>query len=117
MDPSKVQAILDCQPPSVTQVRQFMGLCGFPRKFIPNFVTIASPITDFTRGYSNLRSRNKQNKIREETSFSWNEAQDQPFVAALKKKYATHKLEFIALKWAISEKFSDYLRTPCHCIH
>jgi hypothetical protein len=25
------------------------------------------------------------------------------------KNYATHKLEFLALKWAISEKFADYL--------
>lgn len=25
------------------------------------------------------------------------------------KKYPAHKLEFLALKWAITEKFSDYL--------
>ena len=25
------------------------------------------------------------------------------------KNYPAHKLEFLALKWAISEKFNDYL--------
>ena len=34
------------------------------------------------------------------------------------KNYPTHKLEFLALKWAITEKFLDYLlRQGVHCLH
>ena len=59
-DPSKIRAIHDWpRPTTVTQVRQYMGLCGFLRKFIPKFATIASSITDLTHGYSNLKSQKK----------------------------------------------------------
>ena len=56
-----------------------MGLCGFLRKFIPKFATIASPITDLTRGYSNLRSHKKQNRAREQIQFDWTQSQEDAF--------------------------------------
>ena len=166
-DPTKIQAILDWpRPTTVTQVRQFMGLCGFIRKFIPNFATIASPITDLTRGYSNLKSKKKHNRAIEQTKFEWTQTQEDAFLRLkniiaedvtlayadfnrpfrlttdacrtglgaileqqeveghwrpigfasrrtneTERNYPTHKLEFLSLRWAITEKFSDYLRT------
>jgi hypothetical protein len=46
VDPSKVQEVLDCKSPkSVMQIRSFLGLAGYYRRFIPNFSKIAKPMT------------------------------------------------------------------------
>jgi hypothetical protein len=46
VDPSKVQEVMDWKPPtSVHQIRSFLGLAGYYRRFIPNFSIIAKPMT------------------------------------------------------------------------
>jgi hypothetical protein len=46
VDPSKVQEVLDWKSPrSITQIRSFLGLGGYYRRFIPNFSKIAKPMT------------------------------------------------------------------------
>jgi hypothetical protein len=50
VDPSKVRDILDWEPPkSVYQVRSFLGLVGYYRRFIPNFSKISKPITELLK--------------------------------------------------------------------
>jgi hypothetical protein len=50
MDPSKMGDVLDWNPPmSVHQVRNFFGLAGYYRRFIPNFSKIAKPITELLK--------------------------------------------------------------------
>jgi hypothetical protein len=46
VDLSKVQEVLDWKSPkSVTQIRSFLGLAGYYRRFIPNFSKIIKPMT------------------------------------------------------------------------
>ena len=53
----KIQAIRDAPRPSTKrQIKCFLGLAGFYRRFIPNFSSIVSPLT-------NLTKKNRPNSI------------------------------------------------------
>jgi hypothetical protein len=46
VDPSKVQEVLDWKSPrSVTQIRSFLRLAEYYRRFIPDFSKITKPVT------------------------------------------------------------------------
>ena len=50
MDPEKIEAIINWTTPrNVTDVRSFMGLVGYYRRFIEGFSKVAHPITYFQR--------------------------------------------------------------------
>jgi hypothetical protein len=50
IDPSKVQEVLDWKPPtSVHQIRSFLGLAGYYRRFILNFSRIAKPMIELLK--------------------------------------------------------------------
>jgi hypothetical protein len=65
VDPSKVQEVMDWKPPtSVHQIRSFLSLAGYYRRFIPDFSRIAKPITVL---------------LKKGVKFSWNEKSEEAF--------------------------------------
>ena len=50
VDPSKVQAVKDWPvPKSATEIRSFLGLAGYYRRFVQDFSRIAGPLTKLTQ--------------------------------------------------------------------
>ena len=68
-DPSKVKDMLEFpRPRTATQVKRFLGLVGWYRRFIPDFSTLSSAITDLIKG------KKKSNPI------NWTEEAEKSFV-------------------------------------
>ncbi|KAD3336850.1 hypothetical protein E3N88_32369 [Mikania micrantha] len=71
VDPSKIEAVKEWDTPRTpTEIRQFLGLAGYYRRFIENFSKISLPLTTLT-----------QKKV----TFEWGEKQQEAF-DALKQK-------------------------------
>jgi len=65
VDPAKVEAVKKWEAPKTpTEVRSFLGLAGYYRRFIENFSKIALPLTQLTQ-------KNKE--------FIWGDKQEQAF--------------------------------------
>ncbi|KAD3336725.1 hypothetical protein E3N88_32244 [Mikania micrantha] len=71
MDPTKIEAITKWpRPTSATEVRSFLGLAGYYRRFIEGFSVIALPLTQL---------------LRKGVKFSWNDDREKSF-EELKKR-------------------------------
>jgi hypothetical protein len=52
VDPSKVSAVLQWEAlKSVTEIRSFLGLAGYYRRFIKSYANIAAPLTELLKKY------------------------------------------------------------------
>ena len=61
VDPRKIVAILEWKPPrSVTEIRSFLGLAGYYRRFVEGFSVLAAPLTKLIRKVAPLVWTNKQ---------------------------------------------------------
>ena len=50
MDEDKLMKIQDAVPPKTkTQVRSFLGLTGYYRKFVNNYAHVTAPLTDLVK--------------------------------------------------------------------
>ena len=50
VDPAKIEAIINWkQPKTVTEIRSFLGLAGYYRRFVEAFARLAGPLTALTR--------------------------------------------------------------------
>lgn len=55
IDPIKVQGMKDNKAPTnVKEVKRFLGMLSYYRKFISNFSEIYAPLTNLIKKYSNL---------------------------------------------------------------
>ncbi|XP_073277711.1 uncharacterized protein [Primulina huaijiensis] len=74
VDPKKVEAITGWpRPKAVTEIRSFLGLAGYYRKFVEGFSSIATPLTKLTQKNS---------------KFNWSEECEKSF-QTLKEKLAS----------------------------
>jgi hypothetical protein len=65
VDPAKIEAIKKWEAPKTpTEIRQFLGLAGYYRRFIANFSKIAQPLTALTQ---------------KDKKFMWGEKQEEAF--------------------------------------
>ena len=50
VDPIKIEAVVNWKPPrNVTEVRSFLSLAGYYKRFVKGFSVIASPLTKLLR--------------------------------------------------------------------
>ena len=164
-DPDKTLLIKNWPVPTTTrEVRQYLGIVSYYRKFIPQFSKTATPLTELLKGKLVNRGNHK---MFVPVEFVWTDRQQsafeelrralledvclnhpdfsQPFVLEIdasrgalgavlsqevngqlrpiafasrktnsaESNYPAHRLEFLALKWAVTTKFRDYLQyTP-----
>nr|BAH80065.1 putative retrotransposon protein [Oryza sativa Indica Group] len=74
VDPSNVESVLSWkQPKTVSEIRSFLGLAGYYRRFIENFSKIARPMTRL---------------LQKEVKYKWTESCEQSF-QELKKRLVT----------------------------
>ena len=89
-DPEKIDKVKNYPTPkSISDVRRFMGLASYYRKFIKDFSTVAKPLFDLFRG---------------EQQFKWGENQEKSFRLLKEKltttpvlKYPDYNREFILI--------------------
>lgn len=65
VDPSKIRAVSDWpRPTNVTEIRRFLGLAGYYRRFVRDFSRVAQPLT---------------NLMKKTTRFQWDKKCEQSF--------------------------------------
>ena len=63
-DPDKVDAVVKYEAPkTLKQVRRFVGMCGWYRRFIANYSAISSSISNLLQKSKNFLGRKKQKKL------------------------------------------------------
>jgi hypothetical protein len=73
-DKKRIEAVRNFPEPKTTQeLKGFLGLAGYYRRFIPNFSKVAKPLTEL---------------LKKDTRYVWNDKTDQAFVT-LKKLLAS----------------------------
>ena len=172
-DPKKIEVIRDWKTPKTeTELRSFLGLASYYRKFIENFSKVAAPLNALLVGTDSKKSKRKkvQKKVDSSEKLTFEEKWDdtceksfcslkekltspptlafpdfsKPFIvetdascnglgAVLSQQqepgqvviayasrslkpseknmnnYSSTKLELLALKWAVTDKFREYL--------
>ncbi|KAK4383727.1 putative mitochondrial protein [Sesamum angolense] len=88
-DPAKVKAIMEWEPPkNVSEVRNFLGLAGYYRRFVEDFSVVAKPST---------------NLLKKNAPFNWNDKCAQSFEELKKRLTSTYPC-FAVWGWRICVK-------------
>ncbi|XP_041440977.1 uncharacterized protein LOC121400938 [Xenopus laevis] len=159
-DPEKVAAVRDWpRPTNLTELRSFLGFCGYYRRFVEGYSRLAHPLNGLLAGSASKQTNSVQPPLKGRWSTDCEEAfltlkkrlteapvlayadPQKPYVLHVdasyeglggilhqeypeglkpvayvsrslnpaEKNYPVHKLEFLALKWVITDKLHDYL--------
>ena len=101
MDPEKIKAILDWpRPTTVIEIRSFLGLAGYYRRFIEGFAHLASPMTKLTR---------------KGIPFIWNDACEQCF-QELKQRLTSTPVLAIPKSGELFTVYSDASYSGLGCV-
>lgn len=96
METSKVKAVSDWPiPQNITDVRAFLGLAGYYRKFVKNFSMISSPLSEL---------------LKKETKFEWGEKEQKSF-ETLKSSVSTAPVLILpnpSLEYVVDTDSSGY---------
>ena len=101
MDLAKVEVVMRWErPKSVFEIRSFLGLAGYYRRFIENFSRIACPMTRLTR---------------KGVSFDWNDKCEESF-QELKKRLTTTPVLITPVSGEKYTVFCDASRVGLGCV-
>ncbi len=79
-DPAKTEKIAEWPAPTnVDEVREFVGLCGYYRRFVKGFAKIAKPLTDLLGGPGKKTKGRRRKIMTEPVPWQWGEEQDGAF--------------------------------------
>ncbi|KAL2226381.1 UNVERIFIED_CONTAM: Transposon Ty3-I Gag-Pol polyprotein [Sesamum indicum] len=100
-DPAKVKAILEWEPPkNVSEIRSFLGLAGYYRRFVKDFSIIAKPLT---------------NLLKKNAPFNWNDKCAQSF-EELKKRLTSAPILALPSGDGGYVVFTDASRQGLECV-
>ncbi|KAL2235714.1 UNVERIFIED_CONTAM: Retrovirus-related Pol polyprotein from transposon [Sesamum indicum] len=100
-DPAKVKAILEWEPPkNVSEMRSFLGLAGYYRRFVKDFSIIAKPLT---------------NLLKKNAPFNWNDKCAQSF-EELKKRLTSAPILALPFGDGGYVLFTDASRQGLWCV-
>ncbi|KAL4013445.1 hypothetical protein IC575_025615 [Cucumis melo] len=104
VDPAKIEAVTGWTRPSiVSEVRSFLGLAGYYRRFVENFSRIATPLTQLTRKGAPFVSskacedsfQNLKQKLGKVVAYASRQLKSH------EQNYPTHDLELAAVVFAL----------------
>ncbi|KAL5550510.1 hypothetical protein UlMin_000686 [Ulmus minor] len=113
VDPAKIEAVSKWPAPTnVTEIRSFLGLAGYYRRFVEGFSSLAAPLTTLTKKGKKYEWTEKCEESFQElkmrlTTYASRQLKDH------ERNYPTHDLELAAVVFAL-KIWRHYLYGPFH---